>query len=461
MSAPRAPRSPEAPGVPGALGMPGAMTRRELSRGLLSLLAFAGCRTGGPGPITSARPLSRPRPRGASPRKLLHINLGGGSDVLYSIDPKEPGQVRPGIGPVFAPDRLLTRGEVRLAPNWAPLARYLDRMQVIRGIQCSTVAHQTGCIQVRQLRRDVVSASAETAVAVMARSIDPEIAVDCIQLGNGDGTFSTGTRSFADGKLGSMLQQLLGIAGNDALREAAAGELAAARRAVGRAAGSGADQLRAVEHLLAAMKGKSPPGPPSLDAVPSLDLVGLTLPAWFPRQRFVGYTTRQALQLEWALFVLQHDLSPSVYLESFYLWDTHVENALQDPQSTCFAALLAHLLDRLHSLRSADGTPLADQVGLLVTSGELGRFPYANTQRGKDHFPQIAALLIGPGLRPGGFGETDRELTGTPVSPTSGRPGRGGAPITLDDLGRTLLEWAGVPAADLGYSGRVLEFSLA
>ena len=458
MSAPGTPRRPRPPGAPGA---PGAMTRRELSRGLLSLLALAGCRAGGPSPIATARSQPRPRPRGASPRKLLHINLGGGSDVLYSIDPKEPGQVRPGIGPVFTPDRLLTRGEVRLAPNWAPLARYLDRMQVIRGIQCSTVAHQTGCVQVRQLRRDVVSASAETAMAVMARAIDPELAVDCIQLGNGDGTFSTGTRSFADGKLGSMLQQLLGIAGNDALREAAAGELAAAGRAAGQAAGGGAEQLRAVEHLLAAMKGKAPPGPPSLDAVPSLDLAGLTLPVWFPRQRFVGYTTRQALQLEWALFVLQHDLSPSVYLESFYLWDTHVENALQDPQSTCFAALLAHLIDRLHEIRTPDGTPLADQLGLIVTSGELGPFTYTNAQHGKDHFPQIAALLIGPGLRPGGFGETDRELTATPVSLATGRPGRGGSLLTLDDLGRTLLEWAGVPAADLGYAGRLLEFALA
>ncbi len=432
-------------------GSPGTMTRRELHRSLLSLLALAGCRAAGKGALTGARP------RRAGPRKLLHINLGGGSDVLYSIDPKEQGQVRPGIGPVFAPDRIFTRGEVRLAANWAPLERHLDRMQVIRGIQCSTVAHQTGCVQTRQLRRDVVSATGETAVGVMARAIDPEAPVDCVQLGNGDGTFSTEGRSFADGKLGSMLEQLLGIANNAAVGEALAGELVAA----GRTAGSSAEQLRAVEHLLAAMKGKSPPGPPALDSIKSLDLASLTLPAWFPRQRFIGYTMRQALQLEWALFVLQHDLSPAVYLESVYIWDTHIENSLQDPQSTCFAALLGHLLDRLHEIRSADGTPLIDQVGLLVTSGELGRFPYANTQRGKDHFPQIAALLIGPGLRPGGFGETDRELTGTPVSLATGRPGRGGSLITLDDLGRTLLEWSGVPAADLGYGGRVLEFALA
>jgi hypothetical protein len=418
---------------------------------LLSLLALAGCRASGAGRLVGARP------RRGGPRKLLHINLGGGSDVLYSLDPKEQREVKPGIGPVFASDRIITRGEVRLAANWAPLARHLDRMQVIRGIQCSTVAHQTGCIQTRQLRRDVVSATGATAVGVMARVLDPEAPVSCVQLGNGDGTFSTEGRSFADGKLGSMLEQLLGVANNDAVRDALAGELAAA----GRTAGSSAEQLRAVQHLLAALVGKSPPSPPALDAIPGLDLANLTLPAWFPRQRFLGYTTRQALQLEWALFVLQHDLSPAVYLESTYLWDTHIENSLQDSQSTCFAALLAHLLDRLHTLEGAGGTPLIDQVGLLVTSGELGRFPYANPQRGKDHFPQIAVLLIGPGLRPGGFGETDAELTATPVSLSTGRPGRDGSLLTLDDLGRTLLEWSGVPAADLGYSGRVLEFMLA
>jgi len=433
------------------------LTRRELHRGLLSLLALAGCRAGGPSPNPGPLVGASARPRRTGPRKLLHINLGGGSDVLYSLDPKEPREVAPGIGPVFPSDQLLTRGEVRLAPNWAPLARHLDRMQVIRGIQCSTVAHQTGCIQTRQLRRDVVSASAESAVAVMARALTPEAPVDCVQLGNGDGTFSSGGRSLADSKLGSMLEQLLGLANNAAVRDAALGELAAA----GRAAGSSAEPLRAATHLLVAMQGKSRPSPPALDALPALDLASLPLPAWFPRQRFLGYTTRQALQLEWALFVLQHDLAPSVYLESTYLWDTHVENSLQDPQSTCFAALLAHLIDRLPEIRTPDGTPLADQLGLIVTSGELGRFPYTNAQRGKDHFPQIAALLLGPGLRPGGFGETDRELTATPVSLATGRPGRGGSLLTLDDLGRTLLEWAGVPAADLGYGGRILEFAFA
>jgi hypothetical protein len=435
-----------------------SLTRRELHRGLLSLLALAACRpVAGPGP----GPIAGARPRRAGPRKLLHINLGGGSDVLYSIDPKEPREVRPRIDPVFAPDQIVTRGELRLAPHWAPLARHLDRVQVIRGIQCSTVAHQTGCIQTRQLRRDVVSATGETAVAVMARAIDPEAPVACVQLGNGDGTFSTGPRSFADGKLGSMLEQLLGLANQDAVRDVLSAELAAELAAAGRTAGTGAEPLRAVEHLLTAMKGKSPPSPPALESLQGLDLGRLTLPPWFPRQRFLGYTMRQALQLEWALFVLQHDLSPAVYLESTYLWDTHVESSLQDPQAACFAALLAHLLDQLHQLRGADGTPLIDQVGVILTSGELGRFPYTNTQRGKDHFPQIAALLIGPGLRPGGFGETDRELTGTPVSLATGRPGRGGSLLTLDDLGRTLLEWAGVPAADLGYGGRVLDFALA
>ena len=95
------------------------ISRRELHQGLLSLLALAGCRAAGKGQgqgqMAGAPP--RPRPRRAGPRKLLHINLGGGSDVLYSLDPKEPGQVLPGIGPVFTPAQISTRGEVRLGAN--------------------------------------------------------------------------------------------------------------------------------------------------------------------------------------------------------------------------------------------------------------------------------------------------------------------------------------------------------
>jgi hypothetical protein len=68
-----------------------SLTRRELHRGLLSLLALAACRpVAGPGP----GPIAGARPRRAGLRKLLHINLGGGSDVLYSIDPKEPREDR-------------------------------------------------------------------------------------------------------------------------------------------------------------------------------------------------------------------------------------------------------------------------------------------------------------------------------------------------------------------------------
>lgn len=97
----------------------------------------------------------------------------------------------------------------------------------------------------------------------------------------------------------------------------------------------------------------------------------------------------------------------------------------------------------------------------MLTSGEVGRFPYGNAQRGKDHFPQISVLLMGPGLRAGAFGETGSELLGSRVSLKSGRPGRDGTHITLDDVGRTVFEWVGADTQDLGPDGRVLEFCFA
>jgi uncharacterized protein (DUF1501 family) len=168
-------------------------------------------------------------------------------------------------------------------------------------------------------------------------------------------------------------------------------------------------------------------------------------------------------QFEWALFMLQHDVAPAVYAIGTGMWDTHQYNdALQTASITRFVQGLRWFLDELAATPRASGASLLDEVGILVCS-EFGRFPYHNRQAGKDHFPIFPALLMGPGLRPGQFGQTNAELIGVNVDRSTGRPGGGKQmQLTLDDLGRTVLEWVGYPgAADIGYTGNVMEFCLA
>ena len=114
----------------------------------------------------------------------------------------------------------------------------------------------------------------------------------------------------------------------------------------------------------------------------------------------------------------------------------------------------------LHTHTRAGVAVSAQQCGVLIAS-EMGRFPIVNGLAGKDHLPEHPAILLGPGLRPGTYGETDARMLGCPVSLVTGRPSSSATDVqpTVDDLGATLLHWYGVQdTRSRGYLGRRLDF---
>lgn len=424
--------------------MKAGLTRREMATALLAGVAAT---------LTPriGRAVARSGPS-RRPKKLVQIALDGGCDWLYTVDPKTARDVRAGVGPIYKPDELLAAGNARFGPMWKPLEKYLPRIQVINGIQVGTVAHETGQVQMRQLRRDVVSMRDETALTVAGRALQPASPLHSLHIGPGEAkALPENDHLFVDSQKGPLLAALHAVANDDALRGAALEALARTMKRGDRAPAS----FLAVEHLVNRMRGTKAP------AMTELGLEERAWPPWFPPEKGRGIESREAMQFEWALYALEHDLSPTVYFASYY-WDTHTQNEiLQGAGHRHFALRLAHFLDRLAAIDNGHGQPLLDEVGILITS-ELGRFPYVNPQAGKDHFPQVSAVLIGPGLTPGAFGQTGDETAALDVSLRTGRPSSSGSQLTLDDLGRTMMEWVGVadPKA-AGYSGRVLEFSFA
>ncbi len=142
-------------------------------------------------------------------------------------------------------------------------------------------------------------------------------------------------------------------------------------------------------------------------------------------------------------------------------WDTHYFNLQRqrEAMNVCEPGL-RYLLEQLDVRRGSDGRALSESAGVVLSS-ELGRFPILNEFQGKDHLPELPAILIGPGIRPGQYGETDRKMVATPLSARTGRPahGRGDFVPTIDDLGATLLQWFGIDdSGSLGYTGRRLDF---
>jgi hypothetical protein len=381
----------------------------------------------------------------------VQIGLEGGADNLYSLDPKEAADVRTGIGPVFARGDLLDVGRARFGPSWRALSSFLPRFQVINGILCGTVAHETGLSQMKQLRRHVISEQDETALTQAGAVLAPDGPVHCIHLDPGGMKFfPENDHLFVDSEAAPLLTRLHKIANDSSLRDAALEALWSNIQGSRRTA----QPFRAVAHLLTRMAGTRCP------AMRRLGSEDKDWPAWLSADRANHYETTQALQFEWALYILQNDLSPTVYF-SAYSWDSHADNAASQVSNNIhFAARLNDFLRRLSEAKDPAGGTLLDSTGILITS-ELGRFPYTNSVSGKDHFPLISAALMGPGLRAGTYGQTGAELLAEEVSVSTGRPAKNGTLLNLDDLGATLFTWLGADVASGRRAGRVLDFALS
>jgi uncharacterized protein (DUF1501 family) len=163
------------------------------------------------------------------------------------------------------------------------------------------------------------------------------------------------------------------------------------------------------------------------------------------------------------LYLVEHDL-----IAAAYMWlgnfDSHEFNLrTQTEQADGMCKYLSVLLDELDRRRDRDGVALSERVGLVISS-EMGRMPVLNVQDGKDHFPQHPVILLGPGIRPGQFGETDARMIGLPISAQTGKPSASKRDFvpSIDDIGATILHWFGVDdPASVGYLGRRLDFALA
>jgi len=154
-------------------------------------------------------------------------------------------------------------------------------------------------------------------------------------------------------------------------------------------------------------------------------------------------------QLASAIQYLQTGLSRCAMLkyEGRYSagWDTHSDNAFQ---SYHFIDLFAHLellMQTLSTETGLFGTPLIDEVTVVVFS-EMGRSSLLNSFDGKDHFTTTSAMIMGSGVRGGTLiGETDEYGIGEPVDLESGRRNSSGVALDARHLGATLLALGDAP----------------
>ena len=428
------------------------ISRRDLIvRGALGAVALRAL------PRTSFAAGSASPPR---PRMLLQIILQGGMDTSLTIDPKRKSELDRRIEMQYDEGAISLVGKTSLGPLFSPFAPHVPNMAILNGVVSSTVAHKTGRFQVKQLRR-LFPAGSPVLAEVIGDHLRGEAPLSCAFVGDGQTDFedyrptgrSLGLKyDMLDDPGSGLIPQLSRLARDDARQPAV-------RRALDvqlqRCAADACMPFETSRSLLDRLR-LTPP-PPERRDIAVVANEGMAVEESWRMFKMKGMSAA----IRDIMFLFSNGLAPAVFWTPPLNWDSHENNLPhQTRMNGMFASAFLHLMEELQRHTTADGISLADQVGIVVSS-ELGRFPILNIAKGKDHFPEAYAILMGPGIRPGQYGQTDALTMSTAISRQTGRPSSSAKDSipTLDDLGVTVLRWFGIEdTLSLGYLGRHLDF---
>ena len=161
-------------------------------------------------------------------------------------------------------------------------------------------------------------------------------------------------------------------------------------------------------------------------------------------------------QINLTVDLLLSDLTRCCTLEYYQLtFDSHENN--DEKQSSNFAGLFGFLNNLISTLASTTGLTqpsLLDETTIVMLS-EMGRTPYQNSGKGKEHWYHTSGMLIGSGIQGGRvFGGFSDLFYGEPVDLATGQVSAGGQEISPKVLGSTILGLGDVdPIEALGVGG--------
>ena len=374
----------------------------------------------------------------SAPRNFLMILLQGGIDQILTTDPKTRSQIEPFVDRPYRDRDVITEAGVHLGPVLKPLRRHANRLTIVNAVLNATVSHQTGALQHSRLKigNDLQMPSV---VDLIGLHRDTQV-LPSVTLGDADEYAYTSTWFGSGSKPGEPgLLDELGALTNEELRLLAA-------------------ETERNSHAFAGNRGlRERIAMDNTSAAANLFRRLAEVPRFTP-QKWSDDPVSQwyARSLQQASWLFEHDLTHAVYVRSGRnVFDTHSNNAeLQALKGAQFFEMFARYLDELE--RAPARKPF------VLVSSEVGRYPRINNNAGKDHFPEAPVIMYGPGLRPGQFVDTGRQTEAFPVDLQTGRRAKaGGHVVTLDDVGATVLELAGVEFSRYAHSGTPLPFCLA
>lgn len=412
------------------------MTRRDLLRwiGAASLLRAVG---GGDRAVASVGGGTAPL------RYFLLVYLGGGIDQILTTDPKTRSQIEPYVDRPYRDSDIISEGGLHLGPILKPLRRHAGQLTIVNGVLTATVSHQTGALQHTRLK---IGSDLEMPSIVDLIGLHREgQALPSVTLGDVDEYTYTSTGFGSGNRPGQpgLLDQLGELSNDELLALASEAEQSGRNFARDRGLRSriAVDNMSATAALFRRLAEVPRFVPEKWSDNP--------LPQWYARN------------LQQALWLFEHDITRAVYMRTIrVVFDTHSNNTeLQTIHGREMFEMLGRLLDELEH-KQLGGLPAAQQL-VLVASSELGRYPRLNSNAGKDHLPEAPVIMYGAGLSPGQFVDTGRQTEALPVDLKTGRYMKGGHTVTLDDIGATVLELAGINYSRYAHTGTPLPFCLA
>ncbi|MDP2341919.1 MAG: DUF1501 domain-containing protein [Deltaproteobacteria bacterium] len=385
-----------------------------------------------------------PRPGAPGPRYFVTFFLRGGIDPVYTVDPKVRSEVEAKVDVPYGADQIVDTGGVPFGPHFKPLAKWANQMAIVRGVQVKTANHETGAFQIVRMRTGVTT-NMPSLFDVIGQTRDTQPLASVLM-----GEVSSFEHS--PGALAAPTGAPEGKTSLDAIDTLSSEDIDILARVYQR-------------HLQ-----RFPSWKNSAETDRTREYVS-QMAAFFERMKTVkqfkaeedwtkdkaNKAGRAGEDMQRTLWFLENDLARGICVKIFFDWDSHFRNADKQQSSTAnFTKLLDRFLTELQTRKNRFGT-LAEQT-VVVVGSELGRFPVMNGNLGKDHWPEAPYMFFGPNIRPGGYVQTGSFMEGTKTSLVTGKPDPAGANLVLDDVGTTLMNWAGLDPELYGYFGRHLKF---
>lgn len=387
----------------------------------------------------------------SAPRYWLNVVPQGGIDAVWTTDPKTAREVKAGVDVPYRPNEIVDVGRVRLGPHFKQLAPLASAFSIVNGVLVRTANHHTGIEQTTRLRTHTTMRTPAVFEIIGAHRDSQPLAHVCVNspLRQAHTSSFFGSAS-AEGDFGGGpdVLQLIGELEPTQLRELATildGRVRSLKRQgplseqQARVADN-INQVRAFFERVADVPKFESPTALTLDPKSDEGQIGPVL--------------------DRALWLIENDLAAAVtvFLGKVGAWDSHVFNEKKQSElNPRFAASLSGLFQSLETRTNRHGK-LSDQTGIVIGS-EIGRFPYVNANKGKDHYPQVPVIVAGPPFVVGAqFGRTGKELESRPVASADGRQVGSGDRVVLDDIGHTVLRLAGLNPKTYAVPGRYLQF---